>query len=248
MRSVKLQEIGDGIGCFWSESRGFNYNIYYQRLNSDGSIALVDQGIELVDSNGDDYIVEIIPTGDNKFIIFWLEDAWPAASLKFTKIDSDGNVEIGWNPNGNQLSISQYDSRNLQVKVIDEEIGMLAIWNQDGNFSDIYAQVIDWNGNLQFSASGIVISDADNDQGNISFDINESKTHSLIIWEDYRNGSDFEIFANVLNLQNGLINGNEIQFSNDTTDQFNPLVKHLMDDEFFIVWEDGRGYYNDDRS
>lgn len=246
MRSVKLQEIGDGIGCFWSESRGFNYNIYYQRLNSDGSIALVDQGIELVDSNGDDYIVEIIPTGDNKFIIFWLEDAWPAASLKFTKIDSDGNVEIGWNPNGNQLSISQYDSRNLQVKVIDEEVGMLAIWNQDGNFSDIYAQVIDWNGNLQFSASGIVISDADNDQGNISFDINESKTHSLIIWEDYRNGSDFEIFANVLNLQNGLISGNEIQFSNDTTDQFNPLVKHLMDDEFFIVWEDGRGYYNDD--
>ena len=123
---------------------------------------------------------------------------------------------------------------------------MLAIWNQDGNFSDIYAQIIDWNGNLQFSAGGIIISDADNDQGNISFDINENKTHSLITWEDYRNGSDFEIFANVLNLQNGLIGDTEIQFSNDTTDQFNPLVKHLMENEFFVVWEDGRGYYNDD--
>lgn len=246
MRSVKLQEIGGGIGCFWSESRGFNYDIYYQKLNSDGSIALADQGIELVGSNGDDYIIEIIPTGDDKFIIFWLEDAWPAASLKFTKIDSYGNTEVGWNPNGNQLSISQYDSRNLKVKVINEEVGMLAIWTQDGNFSDIYAQVIDWNGNLLFSNTGVIISDADNDQGNISFDINASKTHSLITWEDYRNGSDFEIYANVLNLQNGMIGDDEIQFSNDTTDQFNPLVKNLMEDEFLIIWEDGRGYYNED--
>lgn len=246
MRSVKLKEVGEGVGCFWSESRGFNYDIYYQRLNSDGSIALTEQGIQLVDSNGDDYILEIIPTSDGKFLIFWLEDAWPAASLKFTKIDANGNIEIGWNPNGNQLSSTQYDSRNLQVKVISEEIGMMAVWTQNGNFSDIYAQVIDWSGNTTFSDGGVPISEADNDQGSISFDINQSRTHSLITWEDYRNGSDFEIFANIFDLQNGTIMGDEIQFSNDTTDQFKPIVKNIEDNEFFVVWEDGRGYYNED--
>ena len=49
-----------------------------------------------------------------------------------------------------------------------------------------------------------------------------------------------------MNLQNGTVGDNEILFSNDTTDQFNPLVKHLIGDEFFIIWEDGRGYYNED--
>jgi hypothetical protein len=206
---------------------------------------LTDEGVELVDSNGDDYIIEVIPTYDDKFIIFWLEDAWPAASLKFTKIDYDGNVEIGWNPNGNQLSIPQYDSRNLQVRVIGEETGMLAVWTQDGNFSDIYAQVIDWDGNAQFTDGGVVVTNAENDQGNISFDINESKTQSLITWEDYRNGSDFEIFANIINLQSGIMNSEEIQFSSDTTDQFNPIVKNLIGNEFFVIWEDGRGYFNE---
>ena len=39
---------------------------------------------------------------------------------------------------------------------------------------------------------------------------------------------------------------NEIQFSNDTTDQFKPIIKNIEDNEFFIIWEDGRGYYNED--
>ena len=57
---------------------------------------------------------------DNKLLIFWMEEAWPNAVLKYTKIDHDGNIEIGWNPNGNSLSNSYFDARNLQVKVIDD--------------------------------------------------------------------------------------------------------------------------------
>ena len=245
MRSVLLTEVEGGVGCFWSESRGFNYDIYYQKLDVNGNLLLDNQGIELVDSPGDDYLSAIIPTPDNKFIIFWLEDAWPAAALKFTKIDTDGNLEIGWNPNGNDLSSSQFDSRNLEVKIINDEVGMLAVWTQDGNFSDIYAQVIDWDGNIHFNEN-IIISDADNDQGNISFELNQSGTHSFIAWEDYRNGSDFEIFADILNIQNGTLENNVIQFSNDTTNQYNPTVKFLQDNEFLIIWEDERGYYNQD--
>ena len=91
---------------------------------------------------------------------------------------------------------------------------------------------------------GIVISDADNDQGNFSFDFNESGTRSLIAWEDYRNGNDFEIFGQVVDLENGLAEGEIILFSSDTTDQYNPSVVSIQDDEFFIIWEDERGYYN----
>ena len=139
MRNVLLVETPDGVGCFWSESRGFNYDVYYQKLDTEGNITLPSEGVELVDSNGDDYIMAVVPTPDDKYMIFWMEDAWPAASVKYSKIDAEGNVEIKRQPNGNSLSNTSSDSRHLQVKVIDDESGMIAVWIQDGNFSDIYA-------------------------------------------------------------------------------------------------------------
>ena len=246
MRNAALVSVEDGVGCFWSESRGFNYDIYYQKLDANGNIALDVEGVEIVDSNGDDYLLDVIPTSDDKFLIFWMEDAWPAAKLMFSKIDSEGNTEIGWNPNGNGLSDASFDSRHLQVKKIDENTGVLAVWIQDGNFADIRAQGIDWSGNVLWSEGGIIVSDADNDQGNISFDFNEDFTKSLIVWEDFRNGSDYEIIGQVLNLGDGSISGDPVQFSADTTNQYNPVVASIMENEFLIVWEDERGYYNED--
>ena len=68
----------------------------------------------------------------------------------------------------------------------------------------------------------------------------------MLVWEDYRNGSDFEIFGQVLDLGSGTTISEPIQFSMDTTDQYNPSVTFIQDNEFLIIWEDERGYYNDD--
>ena len=246
MRNAKFISIEDGIGCFWSESRGFNYDIYFQKFDSNGDISLENGGIEIVSSIGDDYVMDIIKTPDGKYMIFWMEDAWPAAKLMFSKIDANGNVEIGWNPNGNSLSNSSFDSRNLELRKINDESGILAIWIQDGNFSDIYAQKIDWDGNILWNDQGVPITTDDNDQVNISFDLNQSQTKTLITWEDYKNGVDFNIFGKVIDLSTGDVLGELIEFTDDTTSQYNPTVKSIQDDEFIIIWEDERGYYNED--
>ncbi len=247
MRGVLLTETTDGVGCFWSESRGFNYDIYYQKIDLEGNMTLESEGVELVDSNGDDYVMAVVPTPDDKYMIFWMEDAWPAASLKFSKIDEQGNTEIGWNPNGNVLSSSSSDSRHLQVRPVNNGSGLLAVWIQDGNFSDIYSQFIDWDGNTAWTEGGIPIVDADNDQVNATFQFNEDGSHVFIAWQDYRNGSDFDIYGEIIDLNTGAVGQNGIlQFSADTTDQYNPRMISVQDNEFFIVWEDERGYYNDD--
>ena len=246
MRNAQLIDTEDGIGCIWSESRGFNYDLYYQRIDNEGQTLLGEGGVEIVASMGDDYLMDAIPTPDGKFMIFWMEDAWPAAKLMFTKIDVNGNGEIGWNPNGINLSNSQFDSRNLQVKKISDNSGLMAIWIQDGNFSDIYAQKIDWDGNILWEDGGLPISTGDNDQVNISFDFNENITKSLITWEDYRNGLDFDIYGQVIDLENGELVDNLIQFTNDTTSQFNPVVHLIVDNEFIVIWEDERGFFNED--
>ena len=64
----------------------------------------------------------------------------------------------------------------------------------------------------------------------------------MVTWEDYRNGSDFEIFGEVIDLEVGLSNNQDVQFTNDTTNQYNPTMSLVQDNEFLIVWEDERGY------
>ena len=255
MRNGSLVGIDDGVGCFWSEPRLLTNDIYFQRFDGDGNPLLGENGIELVDSNGDDYLLGVIPTLDNKLLIFWMEEAWPNAVLKYTKIDHDGNIEIGWNPNGNSLSNSYFDARNLQVKVIDDNSGILAVWTHsalEGTSvlpTDIYAQVIDWDGNTLYADGGVIITDADNDQVNFSFDFNENLNRAMLVWEDFRNGQNFEIFGQILNLENGDLVGDPIQFTsvvNDSLHNYNPVISHIMENEFMVIWEDSRGYINED--
>jgi len=249
MRNATLVSTEDGIGCFWSESRVLNYDIFFQRLDSDGNLLLDTGGVEIVNSSGDDYLMDIVPTPDNKFLIFWMEDAWPAAKLMFSKIDANGNVEIGWNPNGNNLNIASNDSRYLQVEKISDDSGVLAVWVQQGNAADIYAQIIDWSGNQFWDSGGIIITDGANDQSNFTFAINEARSHSLLVWEDFRNGQNFEIYGQLLHLVTGSISESAIQFTsvvNDSLDNYKPNVKSITENEFIVIWEDGRGYFNQD--
>ncbi len=255
MRSAFLIEMNDEIGCFWSESRGFNYDIYYQRLDSDGNIQMQPGGIEMIDGTGDDYVMAVVPSNDDKYFMFWVEDSWPAAKLMYTKIDSDGNVEIGWNPNGNNLSTVGKDARSLEIEIIDEENGLLAVWTQS-NLSgtsilptDIYAQVIDWNGNTAFDAGGVPVTQADNDQINFDFALNHAKDKAMLVWEDYRNGQNYEIIGQVLDLENGALINDPVQFTNalnDSLNNYNPVITNVMQNEYFVIWEDSRGYINED--
>ena len=248
-RNVFLVDLGGvGVGCFWSESRSFlsGFDIFFQSLNPDGEPQLSSGGITVAESNGDDYIQAVIPAPDGiSFLIFWVEEVWPASRLKYNRVELNGQVSTGWPPNGFNLSNQSIGADNLSVKKISDTDGVLAVWNQEGNFSDIYAQKIGWDGEAQWESNGTPISIEENDQSAISFDIDENGSSAFIVWEDYRNGSDYDIIGREIDLSSGPT-GSEIYFSSDTTNQQKPLVKSVAAGEYIIIWEDGRGYYNSD--
>ena len=248
-RNVFLVDLGGvGVGCFWSESRSFlsGFDIFFQSLNPDGEPQLSSGGISVAESNGDDYIQAVIPAPDGiSFLIFWVEEVWPASRLKYNRVELNGQVSTGWPPNGFNLSNQSIGADNLSVKKISDTDGVLAVWNQEGNFSDIYAQKIGWDGEAQWESNGTPISIEENDQSAISFDIDENGSSAFIVWEDYRNGSDYDIIGREIDLSSGPT-GSEIYFSSDTTNQQKPLVKSVAAGEYIIIWEDGRGYYNSD--
>ena len=248
-RNAHLVDLGmQGVGVFWSESRSFlsGFDIFFQSLNNNGESQLSSGGIAVAESNGDDYIQSILPTPDGGFLVFWVEEVWPASRLKYNKVDASGSISIGWPPDGYSLSNQTIGANNLSVKSISETSGVLAVWNQEGNFSDIYAQKINWNGLKEWDENGLAISMEDNDQSAISFDIDEPGQTAFIAWEDYRNGTDYNVVGREINLVSGDMNQTDIFFTFDTTNQQKPLVKSVAAGEYIIVWEDGRGYYNND--
>jgi hypothetical protein len=248
-RNAYLVDLGEnGVGCFWSESRSFisGFDIFFQSIDVDGSIQLSQGGVSAAMSNGDDYIKDIVPTPDGNYLIFWVEEIWPASRLKFNKIGPNGSTAIGWPPSGHSLSNQSLEANNVAVKKISDSEGVLAVWNQDGNFSDVYAQKINWDGEVQWGSYGIAICTADNDQSAISFDIDSDGSYAFISWEDYRNGADYNIIGKQIDIQSGSVSNEDIYFSSDTTSQQKPLVKSVAPGEFILIWEDGRGYYNAD--
>ena len=248
-RNARLVDLGEnGVGCFWSESRSFisGFDVFFQAIDADGNIQLVQGGISVAESNGDDYVKDIVPTPDGNYLIFWVEEIWPASRLKFNKITPNGTVAIGWPPSGHSLSDQSLEANDISVKKISDSDGVLAVWNQDGNFSDVYAQKISWDGEVQWTNFGIPISTEDNDQSSISFDVDSDGLYAFISWEDYRNGSDYDIVGKEINVNSGSISSEDIYFSSDSTNQQKPLVKAVAPGEFVVIWEDGRGYYNSD--
>ena len=246
-RNVKLAGNGDGIVCFWSESRGFNYDVYIQSFDQNGNKLFTDGGINIINSNGDDYIESIVNTPDGNYLVFWLEEVWPASRLKYKKIMTDGSNAIGWSPNGYTLSSETVESNNLKIEKISDEKGILAAWNQAGNFSDIYTQLIKFDGSQSWGTGGVPVTTNDNDQISIDIAIDTEKQSAFIVWQDYKNGSDFNIIGKTIALGSGdMFISNELDFTDDTTDQQNPVVYSVSSGEYLVMWEDGRGYNNED--
>jgi len=245
-RDVILVPKEDGVACFWSEFGLLTFDIIYQKLGSDGVFEFTSGSIPIATGGVDKYLQNVIPTPDGNYIVFWLEDVWRERSLKYKKINIDGSTSIGWPSNGYRLNSTNSDGFNLKVKTISSTGGILTVWNQDGNFSDIYAQKINWEGVVQWENFGVPVCTADNDQSAISFDIDSDGSYAFIAWEDYRNGTDFNIVGKEINISTGTISTEDIYFSSDTTSQQKPLVTAVAPGEFILIWEDGRGYYNSD--
>ena len=71
MANVFLAESASGIVCFWSEITAMGtYDIFFQSIGSDGNVVLADGGVALVESFADDYVMAVVPTPDDKYMIF----------------------------------------------------------------------------------------------------------------------------------------------------------------------------------
>ena len=204
--------ISDGAGgviMTWEDNRGENYDIYAQRIDSNGNFLWDLDGVAICTESDDQLGIHICSDGASGAIISWAWN-WSLPFGYYTqRVDSNGNTL--WTPNGTKIATLyvDYPWAFIGSEICSDGIGGAIITWSDNKTDDwdIFAQRIDADGNLQWGEEGIIICNATNDQDYIRI-CSDGIGGALIMWTDMRTGTIYEsskIYIQRINAEGDLL-------------------------------------------
>lgn len=238
----EVRIISDGSGgsiITWMDSRpAGNTDIFAQRLNSSGVPLWSANGIPICTETSNQAVPAIVEDGNGGAIIVWKDMRSGNSDIFAQLINNNGAVQ--WTVNG--IAVDSKTGDQIDPKIVsDGSNGAIITWQDsvNGNW-DIYAQRIDALGMKLWSAGGVVICSAANDQKNPKLISNASGV-SMLAWQDKRSGNDYDIYAQKLNSNGAVqwaVNGVSVCSAFDT--QNNPKIENDGSDGAIIGWADKR--------
>jgi hypothetical protein len=236
------QICSDGAGgaiIAWADSRGANYDIYAQRINSNGDIQWSTNGRTICTASNIQYSPQICSDDAGGAIIVW--DDWRGADLDIyaQRVNSVGDTQ--WISNGEAISTAsqaQYDPKICS----NGTGGAIIAWEDERGgvaASDIYAQLIYSKGDVQWANNGTIISAESQHQQDLQI-CSDGAGGAIITWEDER-GTDFDIYAQRINSTGGVewtTNGRAISIA--SSPQHDPQICSDGVGGAIITWTDER--------
>ena len=239
----------DGSGGMiigWRDGRNIgNYDIWIQRLNSDGELLWGNgEGIRVCGDGADQDTPKLCPDGSGGTFISWVDERNSAVTGKdiyAQRLNEDG--EILWNADGE--AVCEADREQSGNRIVNTWPGEAVIaWQDkrtDGDTYDLYAMRISGSNHISKlwnPSTGVPIAVADNDQKEVRID-NAPEGGCYFVWEDERNGGApyVEIWAHYFNRQ-----GQPVWAENGipvcTTREYNnsAVVRQTADGGCLIIW------------
>ncbi len=177
---------------------------------------------------------------NNSAIIVWQDynrSGLAEYDIYAQKIDSKGQIQ--WTLNG--LIICNADSNQMLPEICnDGDGGAIITWKdyRNGNY-DIYAQNINSQGLLLWDPNGTVICNAENTQENPKICCDDLGG-AIITWEDNRNGTYSDIYAQYVNSSGIQWGANGTVICNENYDQIDPQICSDGAGGAIIAWKDER--------
>lgn len=223
---------------FRNDATQVKSDIFVQRVDANGNNSWINNGVAIC-TNAFDQSAPIMTTdGNGGAIIAWQDLRNGNQDIFVQRIDSSGNVM--WTPNG--LGIVVKNLRQSSPKIIsDGSNGAILVWEDsiNGNF-DIYAQRINANGVAQWTNGGVVVCNSPNNQINPKIAIN-SNAEIFITWQDKRNGTDYDIYCQKLNISGlPMWAANGLSVITTTNSQLSPKISIDSAGYPIIAWQDKR--------
>jgi hypothetical protein len=200
-----VQLVSDGAGgaiITWADLRdGVDFHIYAQRINGAGAVQWAANGVPICLAANSQVFPAITADGSGGAIISW-RDRRTATSPKggdvniyAQKVNASGVVQ--WTIDGIGVCTDPAGQDNGTI-VSDGAGGAILVWLDFRNTDmDLYAQRVDASGVAQWTANGIPIAVAANDQ-TAPTAVPDGSGGAVIAWSDNRSGN-FDIYAQQVN-------------------------------------------------
>jgi len=191
---INLSSDGGTI-VVWTDYRNGNADIYAQKFDANGNAKWTADGVAVCTSANDQENPRLISDDNGGAIIVWQDYRGNVNyDIYAQRIDTNGNAL--WTADGVAVSTANR-SQTKPTLVRDGSGGAIITWNdyRNGPTSgwDIYAQRLDSNGNVLWTSSGVIVSNAAAGQANPEI-TDDNNGGVIIAWEDNRASSN-EIYA-----------------------------------------------------
>jgi hypothetical protein len=221
----------------WQDGRaGFDdSDIYGARVSNDGVI-LDPTGIPIFTASDWQSDLQVIFDCTNYFVVW--TDGSGYIDIYGARVSTAGTV---LDPTGIPISTASGYKWNPQVAF--DGTKYFIVWEdyRNGN-SDIYGARVSTAGTV-IDPTGIAISTASYDQ--YSPKIVFGGNNYFVIWQDYRNGVDNDIYGTRVSTTGTVLDPSGIPISTAAYDQWNPQT--VFDGtNYFVLWEDGRNGIDSD--
>jgi predicted lipoprotein with Yx(FWY)xxD motif len=236
--------ISDGAGgaiITWEDHRnGLDYDIYAQRISSSGAVQWTPNGVAIDTLTGNQELPTIVGDGAGGAIITW-QDLRNGVDYDIyaQRVSSSGAIQ--WAPNGVVVDTST-GYQMFPTLVSDGSGGAIITWQdgRNGVDNDIYAQRVNASGIVQWSPGGVPIDTLSGNQ-QVPVIVGDGSGGAIITWQDYRNGADYDIYAQRVN-STGVVQwtANGVAVSTVTNNQTSPAIVSDGAGGAVITWTDLR--------
>ena len=237
--------ISDGTGgayVTWSDNRAGDYDIYTQRISAGGAPQWTTNGVATCTSASDQLTPSICSDGAAGVIIAW-SDFRSTTDFNIYAQRQGPAGGIVWTVDGIVMN-NNVAYAETEPQIISDELGGAIIsWTdyRTGVLADIYAQRCSSTGAVQWTATGVTICTAVNDQIKSQL-VSDGNNGAYITWEDHRNAGNADIYVQRIG-SNAALNwsANGVAVSDANYDQLNPSIVSNGNQGAFVVWQDFRG-------
>ncbi len=250
--------VGDGAGgaiITWMDGRDDDleigdWDIYAQRINSDGTVLWDSNGVVVCNAADVQYYPIIVGDGAGGAIIAWYdyrENSQGYHDIYAQRIDPDGNIK--WDSSGVAILSGTTQSLDFPVMCSDGLGGAIVAWD-DGRGSDwnVFAQRISGSGAVQWTTNGVDVCSATASQTEPAL-TGDGGGGAIITWADDRQVGSYtlnHIYAQRIDA------GGSTQWGatgipvcvTDVQEQFYPAVIGEGSGGAIITWHDWRNLIN----
>ena len=244
---LDVQVTSDGAGgafCTWMDQRNGSQDIYAQRIDVNGNLQWNVDGIAICNAASDQYTPKIASDGSGGAIIVWYDNRDGNWDIYAQKINATGIVQ--WTTDGVGIC-TLAGNQNAQQVIGDGAGGAFIVWSDGrggGPNADILGQRINAAGVSLWNPGGSSICNANSLQ-NIPSVVSDGAGGIIVAWEDWRNFSQTDIYAQRMS-SNGFpiweFNGVVICSESNLAHQYSSKIISDGSGGAIICWQDNRNF------